>query len=327
MRSVSVAAALIAVGAVVGCSAVANYHMVATAPGSPAPSSASGSCARAHHPAGGQQAGTYIGVTAVGFPKYTSSLTKFENATGVRPGLISYTPRFGTPFDSRAACYAITHGAIPVIQMNPVTTPLAGIVDGKYDSYLRSYAAEARRFKARIVVSFGHEMNATWFRWGWTHTRSRLFVAAWRHVVGVFRAEGAYNVTWLWTISGLGSAHITSPRPWWPGGDYVNWVGIDAYYHQPSQTFSTVVTPTLAALRRFTRKPVLLADTGVSPAAGEAAKIANLFAGLRKYRLLGLVWFDANKVPSWRLEANAAAVAAFRLAVQEQKTARALRPS
>jgi hypothetical protein len=323
VRSVSVAAALIAVNAVVGCSAVANYHMVATAPGS-----APGPCARAHHLAGGhhyQQAGTYIGVTVAGFPKYTSSLTKFENATGVRPGLISYDPRFGAPFDSRAACYAVSRGAIPVIQINPVTTPLAGIVSGRYDSYLRSYAAEVRRFKARIVVSFGHEMNAMWYRWGWTHTRSRLFVAAWRHIVDVFRAERAHNVTWLWIASGLGSPHITSPRPWWPGGDYVNWVGIDAYYHQPSQTFSTVLGPTLAAVRSFTHKPVLLADTGVSPAAGEAAKIANLFAGIRKYRLLGLVWFDANKVPSWRLEANPAAVAAFRREVEKHMKPRELR--
>jgi mannan endo-1,4-beta-mannosidase len=323
VRSVSVVAALIAVNAVVGCGAVANYHMVATAP-----VSAPVSCALAHRVAGGrhyQQAGIYIGVTVAGFPKYTSSLTKFENATGVRPGLISYDPRFGAPFDMRAACYAVTHGAMPVIQINPVTTPLAGIVDGKYDSYLRSYATEVRKFRARIVVSFGHEMNATWYRWGLTHTRSRLFVAAWRHIVDVFRAAGAHNVTWLWIVSGLGSPHVTSPRPWWPGGDYVNWVGIDAYYHQPSQTFSTVVSPTLAALRRFTHKPVLLADTGASPAAGEAAKIANLFAGIRRYRLLGLVWFDANKVPSWRLEANPAAVAAFRREINKHLRARELR--
>ena len=27
------------------------------------------------------------------------------------------------------------------------------------------------------------------------------FVAAWRHIVTLFRAEGADNVTWLWTVN------------------------------------------------------------------------------------------------------------------------------
>ena len=37
--------------------------------------------------------------------------------------------------------------------------------------------------------------------WGYRHTSPAAFVAAWRHVVNVFRAQGAYNVTWLWTIN------------------------------------------------------------------------------------------------------------------------------
>ena len=28
-----------------------------------------------------------------------------------------------------------------------------------------------------------------------------MFVAAWRHIVTVFRALGARNVTWLWTVN------------------------------------------------------------------------------------------------------------------------------
>ena len=56
-------------------------------------------------------------------------------------------------------------------------------------------------------------------------------MAAWRHIVTLFRAEGADNVTWLWTINR--DTHGTGPiGKWWPGKAYVTWVGIDGYYIQ-----------------------------------------------------------------------------------------------
>ena len=42
------------------------------------------------------------------------------------------------------------------------------------------------------------------------------FVAAWRHIVHLFRSEGADNVTWLWTVN----ADTPKSGPiaeWWPG--------------------------------------------------------------------------------------------------------------
>ncbi len=47
------------------------------------------------------------------------------------------------------------------------------------------------------------------------------------------------------------------------------------------------------------------------PAAGQPAKIADLFAGVRLYGLLGFVWFDHRTNQDWRLT-SPAAIAAFR---------------
>ena len=73
-------------------------------------------------------------------------------------------------------------------------------------------------------------------------------------------------------------------------------------------------------MRQFTHKPVLLSETAVGPAAGQFAKIDNLFAGMRQYNTLGLVWFDEAQHDGidhqdWRIEDNSAAEAAFRLGV------------
>ena len=188
---------------------------------------------------------------------------------------------------------------------------------GDYDNYLRSFADSVRDFGQPVVIGFGHEMNANWYSWGYGHVPPRTFVAAWRHIVTLFRSQGADNVTWLWTIQADEGG--TGPiRLWWPGAAYVTWVGIDGYYYHSSDTFATVFGPTIAQVRAFTRKPVLLSETAVGPTAGQPAKIGNLFAGMRQYQTLGLVWFDIAQHDGiyhqdWRIENNPAAVAAFRL--------------
>ena len=49
----------------------------------------------------------------------------------------------------------------------------------------------------------------------------------------------------------------------------------------------------------------------VSPTTNQPAKIADLFAGIRLYGLLGFVWFNSVHDKDWRLN-NPAAIAAFR---------------
>jgi hypothetical protein len=61
----------------------------------------------------------------------------------------------------------------------------------------------------------------------------------------------------------------------------------------------------------LTRKPILISETSVTPASSQPEKIADLFAGIRLYGLLGFVWFDSVGRIDWRLT-NPAAIAAFR---------------
>jgi mannan endo-1,4-beta-mannosidase len=137
-------------------------------------------------------------------------------------------------------------------------------------------------------------------------------VAAWRHIVTVFRALGASNVTWLWTVNIVNDTQrgaIPSPAAWWPGSSYVNWVGIDGYYLQSSWQFASLFGPTIAKVRELTNDPILLAETGVVPAAGQPAKLADIFAGIRLYQLLGFVYFDATNFQGLDFSINGPAAA------------------
>ena len=107
---------------------------------------------------------------------------------------------------------------------------------------------------------------------------------------------------------------------WWPGAQYVTWVGIDGYYYRGSDTFASVFGTTIDQVRAFTGKPVLLSETAVAPTADQFAMIQDLFRGMAAYKTLGLVWFDKTQHggidhQNWRIEGNTAAEAALRLGV------------
>ena len=209
------------------------------------------------------------------------------------------------------AVAAARHHAVPLVQIDPTGIRLRAIAAGRYDAYLSSYAAAVRAYGGRVVLWFGHEMNGDWYSWGYHHATPAAFVAAWRHIVTVFRQQGASNVTWLWTVNVIEKKPaIPSPAAWWPGRAYVSWVGIDGYYLRPSWKFAPLFGPTIKAVRALTLDPILISETAATPAAGKPAKIADLFAGIRAYGLLGFVWFDVDKNRDWRL-ASPAAIAAF----------------
>ena len=273
-------------------------------------------------PAGHQSTSSrsYLGVYVAGVPGSYAGVSAFTAATGVGPGLVVYYSGWQERFQAGFASQAARHGAVALVQMEPTGVSLAAIASGRYDAYLRSYAAAVKSFGRRVILSFGHEMNGYWYSWGYRHASPAVFVAAWRHVVTVFRRQGAKNVTWLWTVNITDTrGEIPSPAPWWPGSRYVNMVGIDGYYLKPGWTFASLFGPTIKAVRALTLDPVLISETGAAPAVGQPAKIADLFAGVRAYGLLGFVWFDAiahRELPrygvrDWQLT-GPAAFAAFR---------------
>src|SRR6266700_1780569 len=261
-----------------------------------------------------------IGVAAVGV---AITLSKRSDPTGPLPVHLPATP------GSYLGVYA--HGAPDSYSVvtdrsksSSTGISVARNASGKYDGYLSAYAEAVRAYRDPVIISFAHEMNGSWYPWGYTHTPPTTFVAAWRHVVTIFRALGAKNVTWLWTVNIINDTRrgrIPSPAPWWPGNSYVTWVGIDGYYLKPSWKFAPLFGPTIAAVRTLTGRPILIAETGAVPTAGQPAKIADVFAGIRQYGLLGLVWFDTtNSIQQHFGLGTPAAIAAFRKGASTYKS-------
>lgn len=257
-----------------------------------------------------------MGVRGQGAPDSYQGIETSARAVGRQPNVVLYFSGWGGQFQARFAGEALAHGATPLVQINPAGIGMDAVAAGGGDRYLRSFAREIRAFGRPVIIGFAHEMSGSWYPWGYRHTPPSTWVAAWRHVVSVFRQQGALNAIWLWTVSS-GSTDTSLLRRYWPGARYVNWIGVDGYYYQPAKGFTQIFAPAIGAIRTFSHAPILLSEVGIGQVAGQAREIPDLFAGIRRYHLLGLVWYDVAQHAGlyhqdWQLEGHPAAAAAFR---------------
>ena len=123
------------------------------------------------------------------------------------------------------------HGAVPYIAFLPTSGDFYGagrlqhnpekrytlqrIVDGVFDRQLRAWADGARRANVPILLSFGAEVNDDWGPWNgkWNGAGETTgygdptypdgperYRDAYRHLVDVFREEGATNVSFVFHV-------------------------------------------------------------------------------------------------------------------------------
>jgi mannan endo-1,4-beta-mannosidase len=261
---------------------------------------------------------SYLGVYEDGVPASFGGVTQFAASVNVTPNIALYYSSWWEQFKSGFALQAYDDGVTPAVQIEPFGVSMSDIADGKYDSYLQAYATEVRDFGHAVIIGFAHEPNGSWYPWGASAVSPAIWIRAWQHVVDVFRAAGADNVIWLWTVNAQGPGASMSGA-WWPGAGYVTWIGIDGYYTERGDTFSSVFGAVLSEVRVF-GKPIIISETAVGPGTGDqVGGIDNLFAGLRANKLLGLIWFDKAQdngqyKQDWRLEGHQSLMSAFRRA-------------
>lgn len=256
----------------------------------------------------------------------SDNLAAFDAACGCRPNLAVHYARWGDlPDSSRKLVTAMSAtGAAPMLEISPFKTSLSDITSGKTDPWIRSYAQMVRSLKTPVFLSFAPESNGNWYSWGWGHVQPSAEVAAWRHVVSVFRQAGAANARWIWIVNQVWRGSGPLPKLW-PGASYVDEVGIDGYFKSAKDTFGSVFVPTIKDVHAAAPgKPVLITETGAAPQAGKERAISELTAGVRQYKLNGFVWFDIDQgavTPShadWSLEHAPSALAAYKAEVRQR---------
>lgn len=226
---------------------------------------------------------------------------------------------------------------------------LENIAGGRFDGPLKAWADAARDTNIPILLEFGIEENNDWGPWAgdWNGAGQTAFGdpalpdgperfrLAFRHLVTLFRAEGASNVTWFF--------HVDSwyrPRAWWdtyanyyPGDDVVDWLALSVYgwlgtgpnngiptFEQKLQTHKDPgYAGSYADLTSLNTRPVALAETAAPSGTPQerADWIAGMFATLasgRYPRLAELTWWNSTDIGT-RIDLYPETKAAFRAGV------------
>lgn len=249
----------------------------------------------------------------------TRDLAAFGALCRCEPHLVARYIRWGeTP---RAAGLAVDLNlrAVPLTELQPYGVRLAAITAGTQDGYLREFAGQVKAMRVPLLMSFSPEVNNDSYPWGYRHDTPQAFIAAWRHVVTVFRQAGAVNVRWVLVVN-YSSSRTEPLKLLWPGRGFVDMAGIDGYAQAPAVTFDTRFGATIAELRALRADlPVMIAETGANPAGGKARWMREVITGVRRHGLIAFVWFDRDQLTArggndWSIDKDPAALAAYRKA-------------
>ncbi|MDE3720570.1 glycosyl hydrolase family 26 [Nocardiopsis sp. N85] len=100
------------------------------------------------------------------------------------------------------------------------------ILGGEFDSVLRDQARGVAELETPYFLTFDHEADAN-KRYNKRGTPQE-FTRAWRHIVDIYRDEGADNAIWVWNVTGW-KGNLGRLPGLWPGNDHVDWISWEAY--------------------------------------------------------------------------------------------------
>jgi hypothetical protein len=261
--------------------------------------------------------------------KSASAVQFFQPFANCNPDCSFY--RFpGAPMDSIRS-----HGSIPVLSWSSQSIPsslnepdfqLSDVIAGRYDTFIREFAEEARDWGHPFFLRFDWEMNGNWFPWaeGVNGNQAGEFVAAWRHVHDLFAAAGATNATWVWCPFVEGGEPAGRLASLYPGDAYVDWTGLDGYNWGTNpaapngwRSFDQLFAGSYDAIAEdvASSKPMMIAEVGSSEMGGD--KAAWIQDALSKVptdypQVRALLWFDKfDDNMDWPIETSSTATAAF----------------
>lgn len=254
---------------------------------------------------------------------------QLESEIGRRLDIVHWYMSWSTPYDVSMVESAMAGGRLPLITWEPDGQSLAGIAAGTYDGILRAFADGVKATPGTVYVRPFPEMNGNWEPWNGDPT---LFVKAWRHMVDVFRQQGADNVRWVWcpNVTDEPNTPANAMENYYPGSAYVDVLGLDGFNWGTSQSwsqwqsFQQIFARPYARVTALGPQPVWIVEVASTSSGGDKATwVTNMLADNALPRVKALVWFNQNKETDWRLDNSPAVLAAVQTGLGGDVTASA----
>jgi hypothetical protein len=282
-----------------------------------------------------------LGAYAEGLPGPGPQITRLEQQLGTHLAIASSFRGRGDLFPDSAQRQDADSGHTLLVSWDMGDTSAArfGTFPAhRHDAYLAAEAAAAKAFGKPLYVRPWPEMNGDWQSFQPTADGGRpaggtypQFIAAWRYLVGFFRAHGATNVRWVFEPTTDTYPGTTPISAIWPGAAYVDVLGLDGYNWGTGgmftwRSFAAIYRTQYARLTALAPKlPVWICEVGskepsendgapVDPSHSKATWLRAMFATLatRMIRVQAVVFFDMAKERDWRIDSTAASASYLR---------------
>ncbi len=159
--------------------------------------------------------------------------------------------------------------------------------EGRYDGNILRLAAWLKKIKIPVFLRIGYECDGP-------HNRYNPddYKKAFRHIVDLLRRQNVYNAAYVWHVH----SHKAKPglNAWYPGDDYVDWVGV-SYFDQPQSVIAASVQ-----FANDHKKPVMVAEgtpKGVGSGRGRyswEAWYGDFFNFINKHEIKAVCYINNN---------------------------------
>ena len=288
----------------------------------------------------------FWGFAVEGYPITDKDLLNLEGQTGIHPKIVVFFLNWPSAGDGSNVVFpkqtleaVESIGSLPCLSWDPrhydfryeTTISSDSILNGDYDTYIRRFANEAKKFKRPFLIRFGRNMNLERFHWGTERNNfgpdsPDIYKSIYRHVVYIFRRQGAKNVKWVFCpgadsmpgSSAKQNAGWNKIENYFPGDDYVDVFGLDGYNWGTSmttdvqgwdsrwKTFREIFEPAFKEISALAgEKPVVIFEAACSVQGGDKNQwIREAFDVLKEWRVQGIVWYHAVTDCDWRFNTS-----------------------
>ncbi len=218
-------------------------------------------------------------------------------------------------------------GSIPNLSLefwsdNPDNSSIeTRIRDGELDDYFGQFNLRLKSFLAggdkilgtdddrRLYLRPGHEPNGNWYGWS---GNPEAYIYAWRRAYNLINnGLNKTQLQWIWSVNNVDVGGIGA-ESYYPGDQYVDWLGIDGYnwgksfdwgdWNTPASTFDTMIKR-LKILSPS--KPISINEvsstTNSKAVADKNLWITSMFDYAYANNIKMINWFNEDKETDWAI--------------------------
>ncbi|WP_299229485.1 glycoside hydrolase family 26 protein [uncultured Psychroserpens sp.] len=126
---------------------------------------------------------------------------------------------------------------------------------GDYDEVIKKYGAWAKSTNRPIYLRIGYEFDGSH-----NQLEPKKYIKAYKHIVDLLREEGVNNIAFVWHSYASEPFKDYKLSDWYPGDNYVDWIGISVFGHAYNSDFGTHCDDVLQFAKQK-KKPVMIAES------------------------------------------------------------------